>query len=1372
MSEGANTIIRSVTDSAGNTGTASVNVTLDTQDPVVAISSPANNSITNQSTTGVVWTVDGVTQTTETTATLTNGVNTITRSFTDEAGNTGVATVQITLQTNTQPLPPDPVTVAPKLDSTQFTSLKDATSFLYTGSHPIQTGVAEGTIEPNRAAVIRGKVLDRNNNPLPGVKITISDHPEFGQTLSRLDGVFDIAVNGGGLLKIVFEKEAWFDVHRQINVPWQNYVIAPDVVMVQADPVVTPISLTANTEIQVMRASTVTDNDGTRTATILFPPGIEVTSGNYNTINVRATEYTVGPNGQNAMPAELPPATGYTYCTELSVDGVENITFNKPVYFYLENFLNFPVGGIVPTGYYSRNGNNSGSSCNESRVPAWIPSENGRIVKILSIENNTSVLDVSGYGTPSTQDALDSLGITEEERVKIAGLYQPGQSLWRVPITHFTPWDCNWPYGPPDSAEEPDVELDTFYLEDDPCIDNGSIIEVQNQVLREQIPITGTPNSLNYSSKREIGRTSENSVKIPLTKETYPSCLKRIELKIEIAGLVFNRSFQPSPNLFSLFTWDGYDAYNRKVNAPTKAVISIGYVYDAIYQEPGNFEKSFGSLSGIQMVDDRSRFEITMWKKRERTFENLDDRFYGLGGFSISSQHRYDPLTGVLYNGDGSIQNVGASVPVITTVAGTGERCYSGDNCGEDGPAIDATVSRRACDIAVADDGSVYYADYDANKIRKIQKDGILKTIAGGIYGGATTNCMPAKEFFLEYPMSIALGQDSSMYVSCYYGKIYKIKNGIISVFADVYAWCHIAVGPDGKVYFTDGRHVKCIDPDGTIRTIAGNGGWDYTADNVDAKSASLNNVHSIAVDKKGNIYIGENYRVRKIGTNGIITTIAGQCRGSGSVDYSGSVKAIDACFNSVDDLDVDDNGNIVFVADFSRVHLITQDGFFTTLAAQGDYNGDNIPAKNARLNAPRAAAFGKQGVIYISDCDNYRIRKVMLPNANGLFSNEFRIPSKDATLQYVFDKNGKHLRTENTLTNAVMLQFKYNEHGTLDSIVDATGNATIIERNNDGTPAAIVGPYGQRSLLTLNNDGYLSSITNPAGEKIQMTYHAGGLLSSFTDAKGNSSTFEYDTLGRLIKDTDANGGFTSLQRVELDDGYEVRDSTAEGVVKIYKTRILPDGTKIKEAQGCCGNSIISYTNPDGRIETTSSDNTKVSITQGPDPRFGMSVPIARKIVTTLPSGQTTEVTTESRVTYTAEGELDSLITVSNFSNRFYRKIYVNSEKKYIAISPEGRVSEEKIDSLGRLIYSKSGGLDSITYLYDSRGRIASIAQGDGVSLRKLTYEYDILGNVKYVTDPLGNKSSFSYDNADRITTEQLPDLTNIRYEYDLNGNC
>ncbi len=95
-------------------------------------------------------------------------------------------------------LPPDPATIAPPVDQTVATDIASATSFLYTGLNPIQTGVAPATIETKRAAVLRGKVMDINNNPLPGVTISVLSHPEFGQTLSRADGMFDMAVNGGG----------------------------------------------------------------------------------------------------------------------------------------------------------------------------------------------------------------------------------------------------------------------------------------------------------------------------------------------------------------------------------------------------------------------------------------------------------------------------------------------------------------------------------------------------------------------------------------------------------------------------------------------------------------------------------------------------------------------------------------------------------------------------------------------------------------------------------------------------------------------------------------------------------------------------------------------------------------------------------------------------------------------------------------------------------------------------------------------------------------------------------------------------------------------------------------------------------------------
>ncbi len=197
--------------------------------------------------------------------------------------------------------------------------------------------------------------------------------------------MFDMAVNGGGILTVNYQKTGFLPAHRPVNVPWQNYAHVPDAALIPLDSRVTPIDLNASVPIQVAQGNPVTDSDGTRQATLLFRQGTTATMTLPNgstqpltTLNVRATEYTVGPNGPKAMPAPLPPLSGYTYAVELSADeaiaaGAKEVRFSQPIINYVENFLNFPVGIVVPTGYYDR----------ERGV--WVASNNGRVIKILSI---------------------------------------------------------------------------------------------------------------------------------------------------------------------------------------------------------------------------------------------------------------------------------------------------------------------------------------------------------------------------------------------------------------------------------------------------------------------------------------------------------------------------------------------------------------------------------------------------------------------------------------------------------------------------------------------------------------------------------------------------------------------------------------------------------------------------------------------------------------------------------------------------------------------------------------------------------------------------------------------------------------------------
>ena len=186
------------------------------------------------------------------------------------------------------------------------------------------------------------------------------------------------------------------------------------------------------------------------------------------------------------MPGALPGASAYTYAVELSADeavaaGASEVRFSKPVVTYVENFLNFPVGGAVPAGYLDR------------ARGVWVSAPNGRVIKI-----------VSETGGLADLDGVTGLTIDAEERRRLAALYEPGQSLWRVPLQHFTPWDFNWPEGPPPDAIVPDPPEP---FQDNPkpkkeCYGDGSIIGCQSQRLGQAISVAGTPFKLDYWSDR------------------------------------------------------------------------------------------------------------------------------------------------------------------------------------------------------------------------------------------------------------------------------------------------------------------------------------------------------------------------------------------------------------------------------------------------------------------------------------------------------------------------------------------------------------------------------------------------------------------------------------------------------------------------------------------------------------------------------------------------------------------------------------------------------------------------------------------------------------------------------------------------------
>jgi sugar lactone lactonase YvrE len=1014
LAEGVNLLTITATDQAGNSSSVLRQVTRSTPDtipPVLSVSEPLEGTSTpaerlwvrgraHDNAGSVTLTINGTAVPVQADSSFAHevslvvGSNAITVTATDAAQNPSTLTRTVTRTTADTDLPPDPATVAPALDATVATSTYAASQFLYTGSSPIQTGVAPGTINPVRTAVIRGRVLTRDGSPLPGVKVSIKDHPELGETKSRADGRYDLVANGGGMLTLDFTKSGFLPAQRQVQAPWQDYVHAEEVALLPLDPEVTQVNLGTATEIQVARSTPQTDADGTRTATLFFKPGTTAemvlpngTRQALSTLNVRATEYTVGDNGPRAMPAPLPPTVAYTYAVELSVDeaiaaGASHVVFDRPVAFYVENFLEFPVGTPVPVGWY------------DFDKSAWVPEDNGKVIKILSTTGGVAEIDTNGDGQPESESTLAALGIDSAERQKLAQTYTAGTSLWRVQTTHFSTVDLNCGgTGPPD-AEEPKEEPkkeDDKDEEKESCETSGSIIECQGQILGQRVGVSGTGFTLNYRSDRVPGRTLANTIKIPLSGESIPASLRRIDLKVNVAGRQFTDTFLALPNQSTVFNWDGLDAYGRQIQGLQRVTVQIDYVYQARYLTPPDIARSFGYTcetlhDGKLLCEPDSRVrgparqEMSLSQKWTISVGPWDARALGLGAWALDVHHVFDPAGGLLYLGNGERRAASAMDPVVTTVAGNGTPGTSGDGGLATAAQIMLTASLTAApdgSLYIADsshrirrvgaDGSLYIADWRNNRIRKVDPSGIITTFAGnGVACSDTTSSCgdggPATEAMFNEPNRVAVARDGTVYVA------------------------------DRMTY-----RVRRIGLDGIISTVAGNGTKGFSGDGGPATRAQLQTPNAIAIGPDGSLYIATpdwTSRIRRVSPTGVISTFAGgqSCRWIGNTyDCGDGGPATAASFEWPNGLTVAPDGTL-YIADTQHhsVRKVTPDGVVSTVLGGrrcSDYwkeedptCGDKGPATAALLDTPLSASVGPDGSLYVTDYRNYRIRRVRTP--------------------------------------------------------------------------------------------------------------------------------------------------------------------------------------------------------------------------------------------------------------------------------------------------------------------------------------------------------------------------------------------------------
>ncbi len=502
----------------------------------------------------------------------------------DSSGLESLDQLQIIAEQPT--LPPPSEVQAPPLATSGLQPMIDTVRFLYEGSNPIQTGLQANAIDPMRVAVVQGTAVDSDLKPLSGVKITILEAPQVGQTMTDENGNFHIVANGGGTLSVNYERNGYFPVQRKVSTTALDYFAADPVVMVKPDSKVSQVQNNA-TQIQMVKGSTVSDQSGERTGVLVIPAGTEaklqMPDGSLKstpTLSLRVSEYTVGSDGPKRMPAALPGMTGYTYAVEISADeaiamGAQHVLFSKPVPYYIDNFLNYPIGSAIPVGSF------------ESKLGSWIPENDGIAVKVLDVQNGSAILTLDETSTPAPADKLAKLNITSEELTQIAQAYPVGKSFWRVQLKHLSPYDFNSiatiaKVNPP--ADSPQVGDGDGPPNGAPtCV--GSIIGLMNCSLGEAIDLPGIPGKLHYVTMTKPGRTVENILTIPLWQGDFPasSSISNVHLKIEVAGQVWQHDYSPKRDLVGVWEWNGGDGFGRYVNGAQTARITIDYDSSGFY---------------------------------------------------------------------------------------------------------------------------------------------------------------------------------------------------------------------------------------------------------------------------------------------------------------------------------------------------------------------------------------------------------------------------------------------------------------------------------------------------------------------------------------------------------------------------------------------------------------------------------------------------------------------------------------------------------------------------------------------------------------------------------------------------------------------
>jgi uncharacterized protein (TIGR03437 family) len=380
-----------------------------------------------------------------------------------------------------------------------------------------------------------------------------------------------------------------------------------------------------------------------------------------------------------------------------------------------------------------------------------------------------------------------------------------------------------------------------------------------------------------------------------------------------------------------------------------------------------------------------------------------------------------------------------------------------------------------------------------------------------------------------------------------------------------------IALDGAGNVYFADAavHRVRKITTNGLIQTVAGTGVAGFSGDGGPANAALLNQPYGLAFDSSGNLYIADlgNARVRKIGTDGTIQTVAG----GGALPATGTGQGGPANITQLAqprDVAVGVDGSL-YISDFgaNQVYRVTTDGTLSLMAGTGvaGFSGVATSAVLAQLNAPAGLAVDPTGDLYIADSGNNCVRKVY----NGVIITVFNTPAP----------TGVSLDSTGMLYVAAASYF-----GTLIQPIPGVASARDVT----------IDPSGD---IFLTSGAFVSEI--PSGG-ILTTLAGSGTSPYFGGDGGLATAAQLDSPSGIAVDSNGNWYIadTSNSRIRMVTPAGVISTFAGGAGQLNAPRgIAIDASNILYIADTGNNDVLEIT-PAGAITTIASQlNNPVSVT-------------------------------------------------------------------------------------------------------------------------------------------------------------------------------